>query len=519
MKKISSFIGCLLTFCLYSGALQAQPRELSEILAANHERVYLHLDKYECIAGDTLWFRAYITESLLLSSPSTILYLDLFNDSGRLIRSQKNIVINGNSTGQIAIPDQASSGNYFLRASTAYQYSQDPAGGYYTPLIVYNANGYRRLLHYRFTGPLPDSLLTEKYGIRLASVPTDDGIDCRVIAGKAFTRWGDTLSLRLKSGDKQAEYYPLVLTKKTPHARLNIKLAGIYGYLYLTLSYYHSILAEERINIQGPNPDSLTMKMDSLNNSPQGVNQWTVNIADSGLREVSVAVTDADKVEPAPVTMMDQAGLIDSLAPQSPGTLEIDTNWLKLDGYARTEKGKQISVRDLAIDIHKDSNQYIFDLPIDSAGRFIIRKNILFTDSFNIDFQRNNHKWNLYDVRLTVFNRNPPPLDIPSWFRREDSSALKEKEDTAVIFAEDSAYRQLRKGFNQVKLLKAAIVKANSNRVWDNRRRQLNEKYAPGTPITPWFYDLVHDDADSYATSILDYLTRLCKNRPLQLER
>src|SRR5579859_4169262 len=48
------------------------------------EQVYLHLDKYQCWAGDSIYFRGYINYRGIRSTLSTNLYVDLWTENGVL---------------------------------------------------------------------------------------------------------------------------------------------------------------------------------------------------------------------------------------------------------------------------------------------------------------------------------------------------------------------------------------------------------------------------------------------------
>ena len=57
-------------------------------VSAQMEKVYLDLDKYSCTLGDTVWFKAVITQSLALSNTSTNLYVNTYTKTGHLLSKQ-----------------------------------------------------------------------------------------------------------------------------------------------------------------------------------------------------------------------------------------------------------------------------------------------------------------------------------------------------------------------------------------------------------------------------------------------
>lgn len=86
------------------------------------EKVFLHLDKPYYVAGDTLWFKAYLQDAAThkIDSASRVLYVDLLNlETNQLIR-HLSIPVLGTGMGSIALSDSLVQGNYTLRAYTNY---------------------------------------------------------------------------------------------------------------------------------------------------------------------------------------------------------------------------------------------------------------------------------------------------------------------------------------------------------------------------------------------------------------
>ncbi len=93
------------------------------------EKVYLHLDKPYYAAGDTLWFKAYVTIDLHQPSIlSKIVYVDLLSSTDSLVQSLRLPVINGFAQGNITLnPLYIRQGNYHIRAYTQWMRNFDPA--------------------------------------------------------------------------------------------------------------------------------------------------------------------------------------------------------------------------------------------------------------------------------------------------------------------------------------------------------------------------------------------------------
>jgi len=84
------------------------------------EKVYLHFDKPYYAAGDTIYFKAYVTmgERHKLSNLSGVLYADLINTDNKIDQSIKLQVTDGVTWGDFALPDSLPKGNYRVRAYT-----------------------------------------------------------------------------------------------------------------------------------------------------------------------------------------------------------------------------------------------------------------------------------------------------------------------------------------------------------------------------------------------------------------
>jgi hypothetical protein len=104
---------------------------IEEILAKlNHymrqsprEKVYLHLDKPYYMAGDTLWYKAYLFDAQAhgIDSVSRVLYVDLIDPTGGKILSHQVLkCTSGMSDGAINLPDSLKEGIYGIRAYTQF---------------------------------------------------------------------------------------------------------------------------------------------------------------------------------------------------------------------------------------------------------------------------------------------------------------------------------------------------------------------------------------------------------------
>ncbi|HEY4196098.1 MAG TPA: hypothetical protein VGM63_11215, partial [Mucilaginibacter sp.] len=86
------------------------------------EKAYLHFDKPYYAAGDTIYFKAYVTlgERHDLSKASGILYADLISPNNSIISSIKLQLVNGIAWGDFSLSFSLPKGNYRVRAYTRY---------------------------------------------------------------------------------------------------------------------------------------------------------------------------------------------------------------------------------------------------------------------------------------------------------------------------------------------------------------------------------------------------------------
>jgi hypothetical protein len=84
------------------------------------EKAYLHFDRPYYAAGDTIYFKAYVTfgEQHELSRQSGVLYVDLINPQNIINRSIKLSLKDGLAWGDFALSDSLPKGNYRIRAYT-----------------------------------------------------------------------------------------------------------------------------------------------------------------------------------------------------------------------------------------------------------------------------------------------------------------------------------------------------------------------------------------------------------------
>lgn len=92
------------------------------------EKAYLHFDKPFYAAGDTIYFKAYVTigNDHKLSDLSGVLHIDLINTTNKIDQSIKLQITDGVSWGDFALPDSLPKGDYRIRAYTNWMRNDGP---------------------------------------------------------------------------------------------------------------------------------------------------------------------------------------------------------------------------------------------------------------------------------------------------------------------------------------------------------------------------------------------------------
>jgi hypothetical protein len=110
------------------------------------ERIFIHTDKSTCIAGDTIWYKAYLFDGQVPGSFSTNLFVELIDEKGIVLFTHKLPVFGGMAYGNFEVGDSLQHGYYFLRA--------------YTPQLLQSG---KQILPSKLIAVLNPSFVPEKY--------------------------------------------------------------------------------------------------------------------------------------------------------------------------------------------------------------------------------------------------------------------------------------------------------------------------------------------------------------------
>src|SRR5688572_24507519 len=89
------------------------------------EKIYLHFDRENYLAGQTMWFKAYCYANYSSNTAITTIYAELVSPYSGIISRKSFPVARGISQGQFDLPDTLSSGTYLIRAYSATMLNHD----------------------------------------------------------------------------------------------------------------------------------------------------------------------------------------------------------------------------------------------------------------------------------------------------------------------------------------------------------------------------------------------------------
>ena len=120
--------------------LTAKSDSLTKTLSP--EKLYLQTDKPYYAIGDTIWFKAYLLNSsyLTASNKSGILYVDIANDTNKVIKQYRWPVKAGLSWGNIGLSEKEfKTGTYIIRAYTIWMRNSGDQSFFYKRFYIGSA--------------------------------------------------------------------------------------------------------------------------------------------------------------------------------------------------------------------------------------------------------------------------------------------------------------------------------------------------------------------------------------------
>ncbi len=105
------------------------------------EEVFVHTDRDEYMAGETMWFNSRVFEKpgIKLSDRSRLLYFEVLNWANRPVVRKRILINEGSGPGMALLPDTLSSGDYTVRAYTNWMKNFLPVNCFSKKIKIYNA--------------------------------------------------------------------------------------------------------------------------------------------------------------------------------------------------------------------------------------------------------------------------------------------------------------------------------------------------------------------------------------------
>lgn len=110
-----------------------------QTLSTNHpaEKIYVHYDKEYYVAGETIWFKAYLYTNGSPGGLSSNLYIQFTDSKGNVVSHKKLPIMGAVAKGSIEVPDSLPQGNYYVRALTPGMLNYDEAFIYKKNIFVF----------------------------------------------------------------------------------------------------------------------------------------------------------------------------------------------------------------------------------------------------------------------------------------------------------------------------------------------------------------------------------------------
>ena len=130
------------------------------------EEIYIHTDRNEYLAGEDMWFNAYLLDRQRLkpSSKSKIAYVELLNPENRPVVQKMVWLDGGYGPGQFVIPDSLSTGTYTIRAYTNLMKNFLPDNCFIKNIHIYNAFSSKIFKARQNSGRIPVNLTGQAQG-------------------------------------------------------------------------------------------------------------------------------------------------------------------------------------------------------------------------------------------------------------------------------------------------------------------------------------------------------------------
>ena len=115
------------------------------------EKIHLLLDKKKHIAGENLWFKAFVFDGYNPSNISTNLFVELYDKNKNIVDKKMLPLLKGESRGSLTLPETLNEDIYYIRAYTKWMTNFSEDFQYIQPIEIFNITSPNKLIKNNIT--------------------------------------------------------------------------------------------------------------------------------------------------------------------------------------------------------------------------------------------------------------------------------------------------------------------------------------------------------------------------------
>ena len=149
MKRsmIKQVFGLLLLCGMFNAAgAQKVEQALQKLESFPQEKIYMLFSKSNYVAGENIWFGAYVFEGYNRSAISSSLFVELYNSDKKQVDKKIIPLFSGEGSGSFTLADSLPEGAYYVRAYTTWMLNFSEDFQYVKPIAVYNPKSPQKLV-------------------------------------------------------------------------------------------------------------------------------------------------------------------------------------------------------------------------------------------------------------------------------------------------------------------------------------------------------------------------------------
>ncbi len=144
-KKLITAFAISTMYCINA---QTKAEEAIKTLEQKYpqEKIHLLLNKKSFVAGDNLWFKAFVFDGYTTTNTSSSLFIELYDKNKTQISKKLFPLINGEGNGSISLPDSLKEDVYYIRAYTTWMANFSEDFQLVKPIPIYNPTSPEKLI-------------------------------------------------------------------------------------------------------------------------------------------------------------------------------------------------------------------------------------------------------------------------------------------------------------------------------------------------------------------------------------